>query len=481
MAASPAAVAQRLVNLLYQFPAASIGGVEWCTLARKYEERHGGRLDLAALGHSSALAAASTLLWEVLRLADSKNADNPVVAIDDAAALTPRVGSLATWPSLYKALCAGVLSHGTVGPAPTDDAVGSDEGASWMLLSKLKPLLLSLWHGDFDEGNVTFLLEDGNPRRLKKMKHLINAVICLRDARVEWQQSSGTPPTEVDDALVPSLSLAASAKHNDMILCCLPAASGVPRCPQQGGFSEAPGAAAAGRAQQPRQGRRKAQAAQQPPKAKAEMADAEKAELRAENQKLRSQLDQLARQQQPGLVELGRQRFEGEWFQQPAATPEGHGEATEGRGGEPPSVYEDELYEYNPLDDPFEPPPEQVPWWAHASPASSSTTATTSCPSTSPGTPMSAMSAGLHFGWDSGSAIHSGAMTPVLVSAMPFSLESALDAESAGTTGTLGPMGWLQLQVQSLGDRYVIPSGIVERGRSLFDALAPVPLVPATS
>merc|ERR550532_464658 len=87
---SPVLVAQRLSDLLQSFPAAAAGGVQWQTLARKYEERHSSRLDIAALGHSSALAAATALLWDVLRLVEREDADNPVVALDDTLALDPR-------------------------------------------------------------------------------------------------------------------------------------------------------------------------------------------------------------------------------------------------------------------------------------------------------------------------------------------------------------------------------------------------------
>ena len=40
----------------------------------RYEEWHGARLDLAGLGYSSALAAATALLWDVLRLVDAEAA-----------------------------------------------------------------------------------------------------------------------------------------------------------------------------------------------------------------------------------------------------------------------------------------------------------------------------------------------------------------------------------------------------------------------
>jgi len=109
---SPSVVAQRLCDLLLSFPAAAAGGVQWCVLARKYEERHNTRLDIKAIGHSCPLAAATALLWDVLRLVDSEDSDNPIVAVEDAVALNPRPGALGSWPSLYKALCTIVVTHG---------------------------------------------------------------------------------------------------------------------------------------------------------------------------------------------------------------------------------------------------------------------------------------------------------------------------------------------------------------------------------
>ncbi|CAK9069021.1 Uncharacterized protein SCF082_LOCUS34643 [Durusdinium trenchii] len=88
---SPATVAQQLSDLLQCFPAAAIGGVQWKTLLQKYEERHSTRLDLNALGHASPLAATTTLLWEVLRIVDSEDGDNPVVAVEDSVALATRI------------------------------------------------------------------------------------------------------------------------------------------------------------------------------------------------------------------------------------------------------------------------------------------------------------------------------------------------------------------------------------------------------
>merc|ERR1719359_1936304 len=91
--AGPALVAQRLTDVLHCFPAAASSGIQWETLRRKYNERYSSNLDIASLGHSSALAAVSALLFDVLRVVDSEDTDNPVVAIEDSAALTATPGA----------------------------------------------------------------------------------------------------------------------------------------------------------------------------------------------------------------------------------------------------------------------------------------------------------------------------------------------------------------------------------------------------
>ncbi|CAK0822341.1 unnamed protein product [Prorocentrum cordatum] len=211
---SAAVVSQRLCNLLMSFPEAAIAGVEWQALARKYKERHAQQLDLHALGHSSALAAASTLLWDVLRIANSDDTDNPIVALEDHVALTAQPGLLGCWPSLYKALCEVSLEHG---------AAENGAAARGLLMSQLKPLLEKQWHTSFEENGLGYLTAKGSFVKLKKMKHLVQAVISWRGQRVAWRLEDARAQTAIDEALAPSLELVASTRHNDLVLRCTPA------------------------------------------------------------------------------------------------------------------------------------------------------------------------------------------------------------------------------------------------------------------
>jgi hypothetical protein len=214
---APQVLSKQLSDLLMLFPAAAVGGVQWQTLSQKYEERHRARLDIASLGHSSALAAATTLLWDVSRIVDGEDADNPVVGVEDAIALIPTPGMLACWPSLYKALSELVLTHGVV-----HDCQLADGGpAHGLLLSQLKQLLEMHWHTNFTESGGSFLNEDGVEFRLKKMKHLVRAVLRWRVQRLIWRRSEvHSDFSEIDEAVWMPLEIVQSKKHNDLVLCC---------------------------------------------------------------------------------------------------------------------------------------------------------------------------------------------------------------------------------------------------------------------
>jgi hypothetical protein len=213
-----AVVAQRLCDILQTFPAAASTGVQWETLIRKYEDVHSSSLDIAALGHSTATAAASALLWDVLRVVNREDVDNPIVAVEEGVALSPRPGYLATWPSLYAACCEAVNQYGTPDTSCTERN---------LLLSQLKPLLQTLWHSNFTECGLTYFGETGTSLRPKKMKHLLNALIQWREEYMA-SRTAGVKGA-LDEALEARLELVPSSKHNDLMLRCCPSSFSTPQ------------------------------------------------------------------------------------------------------------------------------------------------------------------------------------------------------------------------------------------------------------
>lgn len=209
-------------DLLLCFPAAAAGGVHWQTLISKYNERHSTDLDIAALGHSSPLSAATALLWDVLRLVDAANAGNPVLAIEDGVAMTAKPGASATWPSLYQSLCEIINTNGSM----TENEAG-DTTTLAVLVSQLKPLLQRKWHCDFDESSLSYFDEHGKAKTIKKMKHLLQALLHWREQRLSCP--SAGQHTELDETLKFRLELVPSKKRNDLLLRCVhPTATTMP-------------------------------------------------------------------------------------------------------------------------------------------------------------------------------------------------------------------------------------------------------------
>jgi hypothetical protein len=216
--ASPALVSERLTDLLLCFPAAAIGGVQWVTLVRKYEEKYSAKLDLKALGYESALTAASALLWDVVRIVGAEDTDNPVLVIEDTVALTARPGFLATWPSLYEALLEIVCNYGTL---QTSMDASSSSNAHTIFLSRVKPLLQRHWHNNFDDCGLVYYTEQGSTMKLKKMKHLLNALFRWRADRLAFRASMGAPASGlsgIDAAIAIVLDIEPSESHNDILL-----------------------------------------------------------------------------------------------------------------------------------------------------------------------------------------------------------------------------------------------------------------------
>lgn len=416
---APSAVAQRLTDLLLQFPQAAMGGIQWRVLARKYEERHAIRLDLASLGHASPLAAASTLLWDVLRLVDTEDTDNPIVAIEDSVVLTAHPGSMGCWPSLYVALCDAVQTSGTVQFEPDENS----GAVRCLLLSQLKPLLQSRWHANFDENGLGFLSEEGSYVKMKKMKHLVQAVLRWRDQRVEWTRSRGAKMTATDKVLVPHLELVASKKHNDLMLRYVPGPCYqddlTQNCAQPALVQTPQMSVASSSTSSPRSGM-----------------EEELAFLRAENAKLRSRNEMLTH----------------EHFDVSDAA----SEASSHDIFAPMTFLPENMVEV--FDDPYEPPPQKLHWTSSPSVASTGTGCST--PSVS---------------W-----VQSSGATPTSMTPVPSSEVAGSITPTSGIGCALVPM-WFSLVPSAsgaFGDRCMIPTGIVQRFRSQIDASDSVPLVP---
>jgi len=443
-----AVVAQRLSDLLLQFPTAAIGGVRWKVLVKRYEERYGGKLDIAGLGHTSAVAAATALLWDVLRLVSTDDSENPIVAVEDGIALTPRPSFIGTWPSLYLTLHAAVQSNGVLEPQTEAEAA---EGVRMrgLLLSQLKPLLQSHWHANFDDYGLGYLNGEGAFVKIKKMKHLVNAVLQWRDQRVEWRQTVGSKLTEVDKGLHPKMELAVSKSHNDMVLKCpevsMPLAVEEPPTPRPRG-----GDATEDRLSTCSTVSRRSCGAETEDELEREIA-----ELRAENTALRKTNEDLLCNR--------------DWSAKPELR--GHSGQVPGPLLFMPMRDQHEGPEPDVFDDPFEPPPQRQHSWSHLvrTPTSASTTPVLS--PASYGKPVPAISTG-SFEIFSSATTTCASMTP----------QSSLDAHSGAMTpvpaASLGdkvcalvPMwfSWMPTSASLMGDRSNIPSGIVDRIRSQFE------------
>lgn len=435
--AVPAVVAKQLSDLLLAFPAAATEGIQWTTLVRKYEERHRACLDITSLGHTSVLAAASTLLWDVAKVVDCEETDNPIVSIEDSIALIAQPGLWGCWPSLYQSLCEIVISQGTSQLCPQE---GSSKPAVGVLLSQLKPMLERHWHANFDENTGGFLNGSGTFIRFKKMKHLLHAVVRWRAERLAWRRADKSIPSAIDAAISMCLELRPSKKHNDLILCCcndlstLGAASG-----HESVFQSSRAHALA------------------------------KAPLIANSHPIKTLCDPYVRAERMALHSSdGKisqpQSVAGAALPSSLSMPH----PLSFRTGQEAESFSTFNLDPDLFDDPFEPPPEACKWphqqealWMSV--ASHSTTTVGSDCSSECGcrTPVSSWGSGFDTNYDVQSAAHSGrdsgTMTPVPLAAVPAC--------------AFVPM-WFQLMqpsVSAFRDVCVIPSGIVQNIRANFE------------
>jgi len=238
----------RLRDLLLRFPCALLDGVRWSVLRKVYKER----FPAGPEAPQAALLVTRTWLADVVEFSEGKHGKGEVTLhLQDAAGLIPGCdGQLACWPLLVQRLVEIVRSHG--GPqhphaleVPHEDCreeeglgtLGSDEVIG-VLLAQLKPLLKRYWDPSFEERAVGFFNETGQYVSVKKMKHLISALLGWRCQRRALARERGHT-TAVDAALSTSIFLATSQRHNDMVLCCprwqpaAPVCAATPREPQK--------------------------------------------------------------------------------------------------------------------------------------------------------------------------------------------------------------------------------------------------------
>jgi len=404
---TPALVAQRLSDLLSCFPSAAAGGVQWQTLIRKYNERHSSSLHIAPFGHTSGLSAACALLFDVVRLVDGEDTDNPVLAIEDGLAMTAQPGAPATWPSLYQSLCMIVNEYGTQQEANGDGKVCS------LLVSQLKPLLQRHWHNSFDEANLGYLTEEGTTVKVKKMKHLLQALPRWREERVAWRTSAQVYQP-LDAVLEPQLELVPSKMHNDLFLRCVQPVTATPLVQEQCLWESHQQESQHLIPKSSLKDREDVQSMADSAGASAEL-ELELAALRAENARLRGTNFFLQRQSQDDV--LRKALFEAE--------------AMVG------------------LDDPSEPP--HCEYQGNMVSPSGSTAASSD------------------FGFRSGCA------TPFSVGSGSHSNSGAATPTSYAVTGQVGQMVTMVPMFFAMGDHLGIPSGVVEQARAIFECNKTLP------
>jgi hypothetical protein len=174
-----------------------------------YKATYHCHLNLEELGYGSAKDAAHVLLFDIGKIVQGDDTDNPVVAVDEDIALTPRPGAFASWPSLYEVLCKAIPQHSSIGPHGHE-----------ILLSKAKPLIEAHWHSNFEDSGLYWFTQNGSKVALKKMKHVMHALIDYwRRDFLKWRDSSQGFRSGIDEAVRRELWLIPSATKNDLLLC----------------------------------------------------------------------------------------------------------------------------------------------------------------------------------------------------------------------------------------------------------------------
>lgn len=218
----------KLNSFVLEFPSV-VAGVRWSAVQQAYAAEHGHvptRVDL------DATAEGSWFQWTEQGLHGHVVSDEPhgrVVKVAESRALSCLPGLLGTWPALYQALCAAVRGYGSL-----------ETGG--LLLSRLHPRLGTeeinvqdgVAHRDllrawldlpcWKKGNATYQEglryrdEDGVVRRLRKIGHLVKAIM-------HWRQQyrltrMGQHTGVLLKALQPELRLEFSKANNNLMLYC---------------------------------------------------------------------------------------------------------------------------------------------------------------------------------------------------------------------------------------------------------------------
>mmetsp|Transcript_16224 Transcript_16224/g.44070 ORF Transcript_16224/g.44070 Transcript_16224/m.44070 type:complete len:341 (-) Transcript_16224:382-1404(-) len=212
-------IAQRLGELLFHFPAAAVKGVRWSLLMQTYEEVYHSRLDIKRLGYSTALAASTALLWDVLRLTDGEDVDDPVVALEDEATLVLVPGLLGSWPAIYQALSSIVQTSGSLEPMKDGNRF---HPVRTLTLEKLEPLLKRQWEVDFEEGGVKYLEKDAaSALTLSTFQEMLEAVLRWTQERTLWLAERNMRPTSIDKVFQPRLEIIESRSDVGEVTVCL--------------------------------------------------------------------------------------------------------------------------------------------------------------------------------------------------------------------------------------------------------------------
>jgi len=229
-------VMERLRDLVLRFPCTLLRGLRWSVLSKVYDERCADIGDSGpARLPSVAFVQAAGWLKDLVRFEEVAEGDWCLHLHEAVGLVAGRSGQLACWPLLVQRLTEIVRSEGTPQQPHAFEALRETEpmrgdsrlpepGSEVMgvLLSQLKPLLRRHWDPTFDERAVGYLSEAGTYVSIKKMKHLITALLDWRLGRLSGADVArrGATSSVVDAALAVPMVLVVSQRHNDMVLCC---------------------------------------------------------------------------------------------------------------------------------------------------------------------------------------------------------------------------------------------------------------------